>query len=71
MEKIAAELKELSDKVGENIYENVMEGMEFREEKKARIEELKSENTKRWQRTVQKVGERLVKAFPKMQVGAA
>ena len=43
MEKIAAELKELSDKVGENIYENVMEGMEFREEKKARIEELKSE----------------------------
>ena len=42
MEKIAAELKELSDKVGENIYENVMEGMEFREEKKARIEELKA-----------------------------
>ena len=42
MEKIAAELKDLSNKVGENIYENVMEGMEFREEKKARIEELKA-----------------------------
>ena len=29
MEKIAAELKDLSNKVGENIYENVMEGMEL------------------------------------------
>lgn len=68
MEKIAAELKELSDKVGENIYENVMEGMEFREEKKARIEELK-EKYEEMAENRTKVGERLVKAFPKMQVG--
>ena len=68
MEKIAAELKELSDKVGENIYENVMEGMEFREEKKARIEELK-EKYEEMAENRTKVGERLVKAFPKMQGG--
>ena len=63
MEKIAAELKELSDKVGENIYENVMEGMEFREEKKARIEELKAKYEEMAENRT-KVGERLVKAFP-------
>ena len=68
MEKIAAELKELSDKVGENIYENVMEGMEFREEKKARMEELKAKYEEMAENRT-KVGERLVKAFPKMQVG--
>lgn len=37
MEKIAAELREVSDKVGENIYENVMETMEFSEEKKKQL----------------------------------
>lgn len=68
MEKIAAELKELSDKVGENIYENVMEGMEFREEKKARMEELKAKYEEMAENRT-KVGERLVKAFPKMQAG--
>ena len=67
MEKIAAELKDLSNKVGENIYENVMEGMEFREEKKARIEELKAKYEEMAENRT-KVGERLVKAFPKMQV---
>ena len=119
MEKIAAELKDLSNKVGENIYENVMEGMEFQEEKKeqlgnvreelkerleepkaivnglregvkerleepkarmeelapkinveemkARMEELKAKYEKMAENRT-KVGERLVKAFPKMQV---
>lgn len=38
MEKIAAELREISDKVGENIHENVMETMEFSEEKKKRLD---------------------------------
>ena len=65
-ESIASE--KLSDKVGENIYENVMEGMEFREEKKARIEELKAKYEEMAENRT-KVGERLVKAFPKMQVG--
>ena len=78
MEKIAAELKNLSNKVGENIYENVMEGMEFQEEKKeqlgnvreelkARMEELKAKYEEMAENRT-KVGERLVKAFPKMQV---
>ncbi|MGF0032044.1 putative ABC transporter permease [Bariatricus sp. SGI.154] len=38
MEKIAAELREISDKVGENIHENVMETMEFSEEKKKQLD---------------------------------
>ena len=38
MEKIAAELREFSDKVGENIYENVMETMEFQEEAKKQLD---------------------------------
>ena len=43
MEKIAAELKDLSNKVGENIYENVMEGMEFQEEKKEQLGNVREE----------------------------
>ena len=78
MEKIAAELRELSDKVGENIYENVMDTMEFHEEKKeqldqateelreARMDELKARYEEMAENRT-KVGERLVKAFPGMQ----
>lgn len=116
MEKIASELRDLSDKVGENIYENVIEGKEFQEEKKAQfsnakeelkerleepkaiVEELKErleepkarmeeltpkinvEETRarmeelkaRYEEMAEnrtKVGERLVKAFPRMQSG--
>ena len=43
MEKIASELKDLSNKVGENIYENVMEGKEFQEEKKEQFSNAKEE----------------------------
>lgn len=43
MEKIAAELRELSDKVGENIYENVMDTMEFHEEKKEQLDQVTEE----------------------------
>ena len=43
MEKIAAELRELSDKVGENIYENVMDTMEFKEEKKEQLDSVAEE----------------------------
>ena len=43
MEKIASELKDLSNKVGENIYENVMEGKEFQEEKKEQLSNAKEE----------------------------
>lgn len=41
MEKIAAELHELSDKMGENIYENVKDGMERGEKLKTRVENVK------------------------------
>lgn len=47
MEKIAAELRELSDKVGENIHENVMETMEIQEENKRRFEEATSESRRK------------------------
>lgn len=105
MERIAAELKEISDKMGENIYENVMdtlerlekmgEGAEERkahiarlaEEKKERVMELaggsleraaeirehtfRMEELRRRYREVtasrNRVGERLLKAFPKMK----
>ena len=38
MDKIAAELHEISDKMGENIYENVMNGIEVRDESKKRLD---------------------------------
>lgn len=116
MEKIASELKDLSNKVGENIYTNVMEGMELQEEKKERlstakeelkerleepkaimeglkerleepkvrkgeltpkigVEEMKArmeELKRKYEEMAEnrtKVGERLVKAFPRMQSG--
>lgn len=39
MEKIATELRELSDKLGESIYDNVMETMEVTEEGRRKLEE--------------------------------
>lgn len=77
MEKIAAELRELSDKVGENIHENVMETMEATEgikekletaseEQKNYIAELK-EKYRELAEHGTKVGDRLMKAFPKME----
>lgn len=77
MEKLAAELRELSDKVGENIHENVMETMEVTEgikekletateEQKSRIAELK-EKYRELAEHGTKVGDRLLKAFPKME----
>ncbi len=41
MEKIASELHELSDRMGENIYENVRESMEREEKLKDRVEYMK------------------------------
>lgn len=73
MEKIAAELRSLSDKLGENIYENVMDTMEIREkvdqaveEQRARMSELKGRYRELAERNV-KGGRRLLKAFPKLE----
>jgi len=41
MEKIARELREISDKLGETIHENVMETMELQEEGKKKFDEAK------------------------------
>ena len=38
MDKIATELHDISDKMGENIYETVMNGIELRDESKKRLE---------------------------------
>ena len=43
MEKIAADLRELSGKMGENIYENVMDTMELREKVDAAVEEKRQQ----------------------------
>lgn len=81
MEKIAEELRELSDKLGESIYENVMETMEITEERKRKLEEKtggqrqrleqhREELKKRYEELASqrpKVVGRLMNAFPKMQ----
>ena len=81
MERIAEELKELSDKLGESIYENVIETMEIREEGKRRLEERTEEQRRKLENhreelrkryeelSVQRSGmvRRLVNAFPKME----
>lgn len=77
MEKIAAELRELSDKVGENIHENVMETMEATEEIKEKLETASEEQKSRIADLKEKykelaehgtrVSNRLLKAFPKME----
>ncbi|MDO4312683.1 MAG: hypothetical protein Q4C52_06340 [Eubacteriales bacterium] len=41
MEKIAVELRELSDKMGENIYENVKDGLEKEEKLRSKVENVK------------------------------
>lgn len=49
MEKVAAELRELSDKVGSNIYENVSDAMEKREEGRRRLEEAADQGRQKWE----------------------
>ena len=77
MEKIAAELREFSDKVGENIHENVMETMEVTEGIKEKLETATEEQMGRVADLKEKyrelaehgtrVSNRLLKAFPKME----
>lgn len=81
MEKIAAELRELSDKVGANIYENVTDVMEFHEKAQETLEEVTEEGRRRMEEHVQKLRERyeelasssarrsarFLKAFPTMR----
>ena len=64
MEKIASELKDLSNKVGENIYENVMEGKEFQEEKKVQLSNAKEE----WKERLEEPKARMEEMAPKINV---
>lgn len=65
MEEIANELHSLSDQIGENIYQNMINGLEKQEEAKKRIEELKQKYAEMLEGQ-NRTGRRLVKAFPKM-----
>lgn len=59
MEEIAAELHRLSDQMGENIYQNVMEGMER--------QEVLREHYAHFLEHSSQTGRRMLRAFPKMQ----
>lgn len=69
MDKIASELHELSEQLGEEIFNQVSEAMEIREipeEASARVKELKKKYRELVERR-SKVSRRLVHAFPKMK----
>lgn len=76
MERIAAELHEISEKLGENIYENVKDGMEKEEELKIRIEDAKEagrelkeeqyEEVKEWYEEKRERREQLRTTYEKM-----
>lgn len=57
MQKIADELHELSDKVGVNIYENVMETMELKDEGKRKLEAAAQESRKKLEDAVSGIRE--------------
>lgn len=65
MEEIARELHRISDHVGENIYHNMMEGMEHQERIRQRHEELREKYAGLLEHP-SKTGRRMMKAFPKM-----
>lgn len=77
MEEIAAELHRISEQVGENIYHNVMEGMERQEAIREKREEYQRELREREAELREKyaeflehssrTGRRILRAFPKMQ----
>ena len=80
LDKIAADLRELSGRMGENIYENVMDGIEIHEKLDAAREERKEQFTElrlqaeelrgRYRELAERSirdGRRIVRAFPTMQ----
>lgn len=70
MEEVAAEFHRISDQIGNDIYKNVMEGMErqerIKEEAEARKEELHNMYVELQKRNP-RMTTRLMRAFPKMQ----
>lgn len=69
MEEIAAELHKISDEIGENIYKDVVEAMERKEEVSEELRERVQELREKYHDLAQiniKAGRRLLRAFPKM-----
>ena len=77
MEEIVAELHQISEQLGENIYHNVMEGMERQEAIREKREEYHQSIRQREEELREKyaefmehssrTGRRMLRAFPKMQ----
>lgn len=73
MEEIAEELHRVSDQIGENIYRNMMEGIEKQEQAKQKSVELKQKRDELKQKYEDMIGNtsrtsrRLLKAFPAMK----
>lgn len=67
MEKIAAELRELSDKVGANIYENVTDVMEFHEKAQEALEEATEEGRKRLEEAAEESRRRMEEHAQKLR----
>lgn len=66
MKEIADELHRLSDQIGENIYQNMMNGLEKQGELKKRADALKTRYEDMLDHQNQ-TGRRLLKAFPQMK----
>ena len=67
MEKIAAELREISDKLGENIHENVMETMEISEERKKQWDTTVSGLRERWDHALEEQKDHLEEQKDRME----
>lgn len=62
MEEIAQELHRISDQLGENIYRNTMEGIEFQERVKTRADQVSGEVRLRSERAAEEVRQRTERA---------
>lgn len=67
MEKIAAELREFSDKVGANIYENVTDVMEFHEKAQETLEEVTEEGRRRLEEAAEESRRRMEEHAQKLR----
>lgn len=65
MKELAEELHRLSDQIGENIYQNMMDGLEKQEQAKKKTEELKQKYEEMLE-SQSRTGRRLLKAFPNL-----
>lgn len=73
MDQIARELRSLSDQIGENIYQNMMDGLEAQDKLKEKFEGMKQRPEELYSRYINllknqpRIFRRLLRAFPKMK----